>query len=1050
MQSNNPILNNPYQEPKLHYHTNQNGELDYVDIIEGRRIFASNINVIPQRQVDQNEIFELNDLHDFDNHLVNLIRKEVGQWRANEYKNSTTRVTKELLDFWFRNPDRHAIKKLFFAQQEAIETAIWLNEVASKSNAGQNILNRLKTAQSAVSPSQHQQLPRIAFKMATGTGKTVVMGALIVYHYLNRQEYRQDTRFSDYFLVVAPGITIRDRLGVLFHNPNSHKVGEIADYYYVRDLVPIGLKDKMGGINSRIVITNYHSFEPRTLQGNKKSPFDNKIIGHDEKGKPIKQSAKENFNLVAKRVLSKFKKGGRLLVLNDEAHHCYLPREKGKTTDTEGDENAKAAVWFTGLSELSKMFKLSAVYDLSATPYYLQGSGYTAYSLFGWVVSDFGLIEAIESGLVKIPFLPESDNAQQIEAPVLRNLYEHVRDQLPKKGASAARKEAKSKGIDYVEEPPRLPALVKGALDQFYTHYEDYDKNLRSKGEESVSLFTRPPVFIAVCNNTSVSKELYKFIAGYEYEHSNGERIAIQGAYDYFSNYDKSGMLKRKSPTLIIDSEALDDGNQVNEDFKKTFSSEIDEFKKDYARLHGQGSTEKITDAEILREVVNTVGEPGKLGAHIRCVVSVSMLTEGWDANTVTHIMGLRAFGSQLLCEQVAGRALRRMNYFLQNYNAKTGEVIPEKDINRYKEENILRKFPPEYAHIIGIPFKMFKGGETSGVEDAPEYTHVQALKEREEAMEIEFPNLEGYRVEYADDDLLFDYSDIEQYEIDGSKFPTETIMGNAFSDKEEKLEVAQVLEKRIQEIVYVITKELIHYHFSDVESNPEFQKFGRLTEIVRYWYVNKIKLLNIRDENYKKLIYFHDPKTVVDHIVRGINPHINTTEYIKPVFNHYNRFGSTRYVNGNTTKEVYATQKSHVNYVVMDSGWEGICAKTLEEIAAVECYVKNNFMNFNIPYVKNGEDRMYMTDFIARIKKKDGETVNLMIEVTGFNKDKTEKLWYVNNRWLPAVNSVKDKYGYDEWFFIEIAEDIRNIKNDLMDKIEEIQNIETAKPTIA
>lgn len=1032
-----PILNSPYEEPKFHYSTNIQGELDYEDIKPGRRRFEVVRSVIPKKQGAQKQIFDQNQAGGTsENHLINLLRKEVGAWRTEGYPN-TTRVTKELLHFWFKNPERHAIKKLFFTQQESIETAVWLNEVASKSPAGPHILNLLKAAQVEVSDHVDQQLPRIAFKMATGTGKTVVMGALILYHFFNRQEYRQDTRFADYFLIVAPGITIRDRLGVLFHNPNSATDSDQADYYHVRGLVPQHLKPVMGNLNSRLVITNYHSFQPKTLQGNKKSPFDGKIVGHDDKGKPIKQTATEDFNLVAKRVLSGFKSGRRLLVLNDEAHHCYLPKAKGKTQDSEADENAKAAVWFTGLTELNKRFKLTSVYDLSATPYYLTGSGYEAYSLFGWVVSDFGLIEAIESGLVKIPFLPESDDSQQIDAPVLSELYHHVKEQLPRKGQKKKKKEARDEGKKLTEAPPNIPDLVKVALDQFYTHYKEYSENLREKGEEAASLFTRPPVFIVVCNNTSVSKEVYKFLAGYEYEQvlvedekgkpKKVEKRTKQGHYDLFSNYDEMHRLKKKAPTLLIDSTAIDESDQVDDDFKKIFKSEIKEFKKEYARLHGSGSAEKISDGQILREVVNTVGEPGKLGGHIRCVVSVSMLTEGWDANTVTHIMGLRAFGSQLLCEQVAGRALRRMNYFLQDYDK---DGFPTND----KRKSVVQKFPPEYAHIIGVPFKMFKGG-TSETPDPPIYHHVSAIKEREH-YEITFPNLTGYRIEYPGDELLMDFSDVEDYEIDGSKIPTETDLGTAFEEHKEKLKLEQVLEKREAHIHYILTRALLRHRYSDDDGNPKFEKFARLKEIVAYWYEHKTKLLNITDDNYKKLVFYHDAKTIAQHIDRGINPQANTEEFVKPIFNYYNPFGSSIYVNGNTSKEVFHTRKSHVNYVVKDSGWEAVCAKTLEELDHVECYVKNHFLNFAIPYTKDGQDKQYFPDFIARVRTSNGSMANLMIEVTGMNKDKQEKTWTVRNHWLPAVNSVRDKHGYNSWHFIEIADDIRNIKNELKDKI--------------
>ncbi len=379
MSQNNPILNSPYDEPRFHYATvatgAEQGALDYERIIEGRRIFDPEVRgAIPVRQKnDQMEFFEVNDFKEtYGTHIINLCRKEVGLWRSAKYPN-TTRITKELLTFWFDNPERHAVKKLFFAQQEAVETAIWLNEVADKSNAGQHILNLLRNGQQTVSEDSTDQLPRIAFKMATGSGKTVVMACLICYHYFNRQEYRNDTRFADYFLIVAPGITIKSRLGVLFVDTKNKNPKDIEDYYRVRGLIPSNMEHRLQNLNARLVITNYHSFEPKILQGNKRSPFDGKV---DLEGNKIDTGNKEDFSQVVKRTLGKFKTGSRVLVLNDEAHHCYLPKSKTKTTDNEGDENARAAVWFSGIREISKKFKLQSVYDLSATPYYLTGSGY--------------------------------------------------------------------------------------------------------------------------------------------------------------------------------------------------------------------------------------------------------------------------------------------------------------------------------------------------------------------------------------------------------------------------------------------------------------------------------------------------------------------------------------------------------------------------------------------------------------------------------------------------------------------------------------------------
>ena len=999
----NPILNNPYKEPKRHYATDLNGDLNYADMRNGRRLFTHDVQAIPIRQGPQGSFFEINEFQaKYGICVVNLIRNEVGKWRAAGYPNAT-RVTTELLNFWFDYENRIEGKKLFFAQREAIETAVWLNEVASRSNPGQHILNQLKQAQ--VESESEQSLSRIAFKMATGTGKTVVMGALILYHFFNRREYRNDPRFADYFLIVTPGITIRERLGVLYVD-TTNKHADIRDYYRIRGLVPKDREQFLPNLNARIIITNYHAFEPKTLQGNKRSPFDGKL---DAQGKKIE--AREDYSQVMKRLLGGFKPKSRVLILNDEAHHCYLPKSKGKNTEEEKseDENIRAAVWYSGLLETKKRFNVQWVYDLSATPYFLQGSGYPPSTLFPWIVSDFGLIEAIESGLVKIPFIPESDNTQQLSMPVLQNLYEHVKNDLPKKGRKAAQKQG--------ELAPKIPGQVKAALDQFYSHYQ---KIYSGYGKTQLELFGIPPVFIIVCNNTSVSREVYKYIAGYELTDADGNFISmVPGCFRLFSNFDENNTPLRRPPTLLIDSYALENSDQISDEFKKVFAPEIGNFKREYRNTHNK-SVENLTDADILREVVNTVGKKDKLGSHVRCVVSVSMLTEGWDANSVTHIMGLRAFGSQLLCEQVAGRALRRLSYHL----GKDG------------------RFPPEYAYIIGVPFKLFKGGETPPPEPPVTHTKIYALPDRQLAHEITFPNLNGYRIEHIEGHITADFSKIENFEIDGSRFSVETVMSSAFSKEKENLTVETVLAKRDQELIYLITKELISHYYSDDDGQPFFQKFNKLKMIVQNWYDSNVIVIGIRRKpEYKKLLYFYDPKTICDHIMRGIYAEQRHSDKIMPVFNYYNQFGSSKYVRGETVKPVYPTIKSHVNYVVADTeSWEQSAAKALEELDEVISYVKNAYLGFAIPYTAHGKDnREYFPDFIARCKNRHGKTINLIIEISGMNQDKAEKCWFVENRWLPAVNAVKDRYGYDEWHFIEIANDIRDIKNRLLDKIESL-----------
>ena len=372
-----PILNGPYDEPRWHYATGADGNLDYRDRRTGRRVFAPDTPQVPLGAQPQTDVFDINDFSaNYRDHLVNLLRDQLGRWRAEGYPGVTSRVTRDLLSFWFDNPERPSYQRLFFAQREAVEAAIWLNEVAEKSNAGTHLLNELRRAQASAEDSE-TTLPRIALKMATGTGKTVVMACLVLYHYLNRSTYRNDPRYADYFLVVAPGVTIRDRLSVLRADTEAAADHDAADYYRQRKLVPPAYAPLLAGLNAQIVITNFHNFEPRLIGGNKKSPLDGKL-GPDGR----KVEAREDDALVLRRVLPGFKPGRRIVVLNDEAHHCYLPRAKGRDTDEEqsATENERAAVWYSGLRAIARRWQLRSVYDLSATPYDLAGSGWPAYS----------------------------------------------------------------------------------------------------------------------------------------------------------------------------------------------------------------------------------------------------------------------------------------------------------------------------------------------------------------------------------------------------------------------------------------------------------------------------------------------------------------------------------------------------------------------------------------------------------------------------------------------------------------------------------------------
>lgn len=1042
--NDNPVLNNPYEEPKYYYDTVR-GNLDYSKVLKGRRPYMGNIDITPSATRGEGEFFSDSDFADASDPnvpFINSIRAEVKKWRKEGYP-KTTRITRNLLNFWFVEPRQNNLR-LFFCQREAVETAVYLNEVADLDpNVGRYLLHQLDERLSEVSDDTAYQLPRTAFKMATGTGKTVVMAMLILYNYLNKQEYHNDTRFVDHFVLVTPGVTIRERLGVLYIDPSHTSIYDRHDYYHQRGLIPHQYEQQLGGLNACIQILNYQQLEPKMLKGKHESPMDGKLH-YTEEGKLEKLQVKESYANLLGRLL-KGMKGKRIVVINDEAHHCYLPKNWESSNDEEAsegvEENKYAMIWYEGLRQMKLCgYKIQHVYDLSATPYYRKGSGYQEYSLFPWVVSDFGLVEAIESGLVKIPFFPAFDTTAD-EEPKFKHIYQHIRADIPKKGMRGKRKQEREEGKEQEKESaPQIPALLRTALDQFYKDYEDYERGLRGSGESAKNIFSTPPVFIVVCNNTFFSKEVYKELAGWETTNEEGEPERHPSKYDLFSNYDPTtGLPRPKSPTLLVDSVALDAAaDVVDEDFKRIYAKEIEDFKRDYATKNGSGNVDKLKDSDIMREIVNSVGKQGTLGADIRCVVSVGMLTEGWDANTVTHVCGVRAFGSQLLCEQVVGRALRRRSYDLVAYD-KEGREIPEENIRRYKPENITYKFPPEYAHIIGVPFKNFKGGNGTPPPPPKPKTEIRALEERREQFEIKFPVVIGYKSESIDEKIEADYKGVVPFVIDfRSKIPHKTHLASPINDKDVIMQT-DVERLRDHFIIFYLTQLVISEKYS--VNGPQFQKFNQLKEIVDYWYYHQIQVIGGNDDM-RRFVIMYDAKEVVASIYAGIHQHNVQTGHVRlsPILNFYNPESSTRYVRGYTSKPTVDTMKSHVNKVAAEDGsWQQVAVKALEKCEQVKSYVRNQYLEFYIPYLEGTTERNYMPDFIAVVQKPDGDSVHVLIEISHFPNCEPQKretiLRYVCDYWIEAVNNL-GKYG--QWAMVEIG-NVDNMEETLTNNIENL-----------
>lgn len=968
----NPILNSPFSEPNRHFRFSDEGITN--EVVEGRRTSSYFVPIAKARKKGTGQLVidtEWTQDRIEENKLVNDIRRRVGIWRKGGYV-GVTPTTARLIAYW-TDPERE--KKLFFCQNEALETAIYITEVANKYDAW--ILNALREANDSSNPG----LPRTAFKMATGSGKTVVMAMLIAWQTLNKLANPQDARFTDTFLIISPGITIRDRLRVLLPNDSEN-------YYRQRDIIPTHQQEDL--CKAKIVVTNFHAFQLREKVAAGKLT---KSILAEGQPNPFTETPDQMVRRVCRELSTK----KNIIVLNDEAHHCYRRKPESEDEKLSGDDRKEAKqrdedarVWISGIEAVKAKIGVKAIYDLSATPFFLRGSGYPEGVLFPWVVSDFSLIDAIEAGIVKVPRVPVADDSMTGEQPTYRDLWLRIKDAgLPKGGRKA----------DDADVEPKPPVELQGALLSLYGNYEKYYR-LWEKNTEAQARGITPPVFIVVCNNTNVSKMVFDFIGGWEKK--IGEQTVVQaGQLPIFRNDDERGGWLHRPNTILVDSQQLESGGSMSDDFKKIASREIDEFKNDYrARFPGRDA-ENLTDEDLLREVMNTVGKAGKLGERVKCVVSVSMLTEGWDANTVTHVLGVRAFGTQLLCEQVVGRALRRMSYAVNEQG----------------------HFNPEYAEVYGVPFSFIPcSGSTKDPKPGPMPTRVRALESRIDS-EISFPRLVGYRYDLPGEELVATFTEDSKLALTTADVPTRTENAPIAGDVSIH-DLGELKKKRLNEVAFEIARVTLEKYFRDDDGNQKPWLFPQLLAISKRWMAECVKL---KDNTFPQLLFLSEPKhDAADRIYKAIVASSDGTPALKPLLKPYDTVRSTRYVDFDTTKPVYATRedKCHVSHVVADTeSWEQKMAQALEDMPEVVRYVKNHGLEFFIPYTLNGTEHQYMPDFIACVNDGRGadDLLNLIVEVTGEKKkDKAAKVATARTLWVPAVNN---HGGFGRWDFLEVAD---------------------------
>ena len=993
-----PILNSPYEYPSRHWELDESGQ-PTSQILDSRRR-VSFITPIPRpKKRGQHELvfdaaaqalekegqqYELME-------VINELRRRVDAWRSipDSGQWRVTPETARLLKHW--RSHRFADIRPFFCQVEAAETAIWLTEVAPRlGNEGRRFLDHLAVANEQANPG----LARLALKLATGAGKTTVMAMLIAWQTVNAVRRPGSRRFTRGFLVVAPGLTIRDRLRVLQPNdPDS--------YYQSRELVPA---DMLGDLDrAKIVITNYHAFMQR------------ETLAISKGGRALLQgrgpdiATRETAGQMLQRVMPDLMGMKNILVLNDEAHHCY--REKPSEEDEEGplkgddrteaQKNKEAArVWVSGLEIVRNKLGIGRVIDLSATPFFLRGSGYAEGTLFPWTVSDFSLMDAIECGIVKLPRVPVADNIPSSEMPTFRNLWHHIGKKMPKKGRG------KAASLD----PLSIPVELQTALEALYGHYARTFELWQNAGIEV------PPCFIIVCNNTSTSKLVYDYVSGFQRENEDGSTALVDGRLELFRNFNGYGNPLARPRTLLIDSEQLESGQALDKNFRAAASDEIERFRSEIIKRTGdRRQAENLSDQDLLREVMNTVGKAGRLGGDTRCVVSVSMLTEGWDASTVTHVLGVRAFGTQLLCEQVIGRALRRQSY----------------DLN---EEDL---FDVEYADVLGIPFDFTACPVVAPPQPPRETVQVRAISPERDACEIRFPRVQGYRVELPEERLSASFDENSTLELTPDLVGPSITRNEGIVGEGVDLSLEHLEEMRPSTLVFHLTKRLLETKWRDPGEQPKLHLFGQLKRITRQWLKDH---LVCKGGTYPaQLLYQSLADTACERITRGIVARHLEERPIQAVLDPYNPIGSTMHVRFTTSKKIrWGTNagRCHVNWVVCDSEWEAEFCRVAEAHPRVRAYVKNHGLGLEVPYRFQAESRMYVPDFIVLVDDGHGETdlLHLMVEIKGFRReDAKEKADTMRTYWVPGVNGLRT---YGRWDFVEFG-DVYAMQADFAARVE-------------
>lgn len=904
------IINGPYDCPTRYWQEKTGGDLQ---MAEGRRSAGYEI-FDPRSNTRRTESLD----------LVNAIRQRVDEWREANYPGITS-ITRSLLEHWHDRSARDY--PFYFCQLEAIETLIWKIEATQEFKQGINI------------PGDGGAWERLCNKMATGSGKTTLMAMIIAWQGLNALTYpKRKKDFSRSVFIVAPGITVKERLRVLLP-------GEPDNMYDAFGICPSdAMRQRLNQVE--ILIENWHTLMPLKQQ-------DRSVV----------KKGAESDEAYTRRVLGKLAQCRDIIVINDEAHHAYRVRPELKISKAMAAELGidldEATRWIEGLDRIHATRRILRAFDLSATPFAPTGKASAEKGLFDWIVSDFGLNDAIEAGLVKTPRVVIRDDALPDTKTYRSKLYhiyadDSVRDDLNRKGA---------------EPHDPLPKLVKDAYTLLGADWRETLKQWKEEGHVS------PPVMLTICNRTETAARIEHYLR-------SGDAHWPE--------------LQAPAKTLRVDSKVLEkaeigEAASSDKDYEKQLQAIVE------AATIPETQKQRLLNLkkeELLREIVDNVGKRGAAGQDLQAVVSVAMLSEGWDAKNVTHIMGLRAFTSQLLCEQVIGRGLRRVSY--------------ETD-----DEGL---FLPEYVNIFGVPLSIYQHvGEGGDAPPPPKAsTQIESLDEMQ-PYEIRWPNV--LRVDtVVRPELQVDFSQIDILKLD----PAQTVVsaeiapalgGAAFYSQAVEINLEKIPDGfRLQRILFRAAAKAFDEMKQQFSGNREYLLFQLVRLVEQYLDSGRIEIPSLfhQDPLRKRILYALNMDVIVQRLLEKVRE--QNVEHLDLVFDEDSPIGSTRQMRTwYTTKKCLPTRKSQISYLLADSSWEVYAANLLEKSIDVVAYAKNDRLGFQIYYMWQGARRRFIPDFLIRLSN----DKTLVIEIKGIDSEQNRAKRAALDEWVRAVNH---KGGFGVW----------------------------------